>query len=83
MKTCKTFELDKPQAVKLTEGIEVDVVPIVGTGTLAQAIELVKGEHKSKWGDFQAEGVVIKPKVELFNRKGERIITKVKHRDFK
>ena len=34
------------------------------------------------WGDFIAEGIVARPKVTLFTRKGERLITKIKHRDF-
>jgi hypothetical protein len=38
---------------------------------------------KSQWGDFEAEGIVARPVVDLFNRKGERIITKVKCIDFK
>jgi len=31
---------------------------------------------------FQAEGIVARPKVELLSRTGERIITKIKHKDF-
>lgn len=41
------------------------------------------GPLKSKWGNFDAEGIVARPKVPLFNRKGERIITKIKAVDFK
>lgn len=37
---------------------------------------------KSTWGDFQAEGIVARPSVELKNRAGERIITKIKCKDF-
>jgi len=36
----------------------------------------------SKWGDFEAEGIVARPAVELKTRAGERIITKLKTRDF-
>jgi hypothetical protein len=38
---------------------------------------------KSRWGNFEAEGIVARPVIPLFNRKGERIITKIKGRDFK
>lgn len=66
-------------AVKL--GIKV--VPIVGMGTLQEAVNLVKGGLKSQWGDFEAEGLVCRPTVELRTRRGDRIITKIKARDFK
>lgn len=62
----------------------VDVVPIVGEGTLMDAIELIQTRTlKSNWGDFLAEGLVLKPKVELKTRGGERVITKIKHKDYK
>jgi len=42
-----------------------------------------KAMLKSTWGDFEAEGIVARPSVPLFNRKGERIITKIKAVDFR
>ena len=62
--------------------LDIDVVPIVGYYTLDGAVQLVKGGIKSAWGDFQAEGVVAVPLLELKDRAGKRIITKVKTRDF-
>lgn len=38
---------------------------------------------QSIWGDFEAEGIVARPAVPMFDRKGERIITKIKAVDFK
>ncbi len=61
----------------------IDTVPIIGTGTLHEMVEMAKAGFKSRWGDFTAEGVVARPAVELKSRNGERIITKVKHKDFK
>lgn len=61
----------------------VEVVPIVGEGQLADAIAMVSKGFKSKWGDFIAEGIVARPKVELRTRRGDRMITKIKHCDFK
>lgn len=58
-------------------------VKVVGEGTLDEGINLVKSGFNSEFGNFLAEGIVLKPKVQLFNRKGERIITKIKHKDFK
>lgn len=37
----------------------------------------------SKWGNFEAEGIVATPVVPLFDRKGDRIITKIKAVDFR
>lgn len=60
----------------------IQSVPIIGEGTLAEAIELTRAGQKSQWGDFHSEGIVARPKTELLSRRGERIITKIKHRDF-
>lgn len=60
----------------------LDVVPIIGRGTLADAVELAREGFNSTWGDFRAEGIVARPSVELKARNGRRIITKIKHRDF-
>lgn len=38
---------------------------------------------QSRWGNFEAEGIVARPVVPLFNRKGERIVAKIKARDFR
>lgn len=60
----------------------LNIVPLVGEFTLFEAIEMVKAGFKSSWGDFWAEGIVAKTPVELFTRKGERLLTKIKHKDF-
>lgn len=60
----------------------IKVVPIIGEGTLVDAIEMTRKGIKSQWGDFTAEGIVARPKTELKTRKGERLITKIKHVDF-
>ncbi len=62
--------------------IGVDVVPLVGRGTLHDAIMLTREGFDSQWGAFAAEGVICRPVVELVNRQGERIITKIKTKDF-
>jgi len=61
----------------------VDIVPVIGQGTLEEGIEMVKKGFNSKWGDFIAEGIVARPLTELRTRRGERLITKIKHCDFK
>ena len=63
----------------------IGVVPIMGIWKLEQAIEFVKKGFKSTIADnkdYIAEGLIMKPVTELFNRKGERVISKIKHKDF-
>ncbi|MGI8807028.1 MAG: RNA ligase family protein [Acidimicrobiales bacterium] len=62
--------------------LSVDIVPVIGQGTLHDGIEMVKQGLRSTWGDFEAEGLVARPVVELQTRRGQRIITKIKSRDF-
>jgi len=64
------------------EKLGIKVVPIIGRGTINDALELVRGGFKSTWGDFIAEGLVIRPKEELLDRGGNRIITKIKYQDY-
>ena len=61
----------------------VKAVPIVGLGTLAEAVEYVKEHPKSTIGTCEMEGIVCRPAVELRDRRGERVIVKIKWNDFK
>ena len=74
--------LERPNVADIAEKLGVDIVPIIGEGTLDDLEALVKSGFESKWGDFLAEGVVARPAVELKTRNGSRIITKLKHTDF-
>lgn len=58
------------------------VVPVLGKGSLLDAIAMTRAGFDSTWGSFKAEGLVMRPAVELVTRRGHRIITKVKHKDF-
>lgn len=60
----------------------IRVVPVVGVGTLKESSDFASKPFKSAFGDAVSEGIIAKPTVELFNRKGERIITKLKLKDF-
>jgi len=64
--------------------LELEHAPVMGVWDLGWAIQKVKeGSLKSRWGDFEPEGIVGRPGVMLFDRKGARIMTKIKARDFK
>jgi len=68
---------------EIADELRLDVVPIMLAGVhINQAITLVRHGFKSTWGDFMAEGLVIQPCEQLFTRNGERVITKLKYKDF-
>lgn len=75
--------LERVNIKDIAQKLGVKVVPIIGEGTLNDAVKRTRKGFKSEWGNFIAEGIVAKPKTELKSRKGERIITKIKFRDFK
>ncbi len=63
--------------------LALDVVPIVGTFPAEEAWRRVsEGELASQWPDARIEGLVGRPAVDLFDRKGHRILTKVKVKDW-
>ncbi len=75
--------LKREDVVNISQEFGIPVVPIVGRGTLAMACDMCKHGYDSNIGTCVAEGVVARPAVELKARNGERIITKVKVRDFR
>lgn len=73
----------KREAVEsIAQAFGIDVVPIVGKGTIAQAVELVRSNPLSTIGHAPMEGVVARPAIEINDRLGRRVITKIKCRDF-
>lgn len=75
------FWLSRENVADIASKLGLDVVPEIGQGTLFDAIELVENGLQSQFGDFYEEGLVCRPLVDLFDRKGQRIICKVKHVD--
>jgi ATP-dependent RNA circularization protein (DNA/RNA ligase family) len=67
---------------QIARDLNLPVAPIVGSGTLGKMVDMCRRGFKSEWGDFRAEGIVARPAVELFGRNGDRIITKLKCKDF-
>lgn len=74
--------LQRPGLEDIAKSLDIEIVPIIGTGTLHNAVEMAKKGIVSMWGDFQAEGIVARPETELRTRSGHRIIAKIKCRDF-
>jgi len=78
-----TWWLGRHNVKAIADKLGIDAVPIIQEGTLIEAINLIKSkEFMSRWGNFLAEGLVLRPKLEVKNRRGDRIITKLKHEDF-
>jgi len=74
--------LQRDSVIDIGAKFGIDVVPIIGTGTLGDMVKIVKKGFSSTWGPFISEGIVARPKTEIKTRSGHRIITKLKHKDF-
>lgn len=76
--------LERENVVEIAETLGIEVVPGPMRWTLADMMEYVsETEIKSAMGEnAQIEGVVGVPAVPLYDRRGNRIITKVKVKDF-
>lgn len=77
-----TWWLKRANVEDVAAKLAVPIVPLLGTGTLHDLVERCRAGFGSAWGAFRAEGIVAQPTEQLFNRKGERIITKLKCADF-
>jgi hypothetical protein len=66
----------------IAESFEVDITPTVVCGTLEYLISYVEKKPQSTFGDFPMEGIVARPGCVLLTNRGERVITKIKYKDF-
>jgi len=76
------YWLKRKDVEDVAQTLGLDIVPIIGKGTLWNACEMAQQGFKSAWGDFQAEGIVARPSEQVLNAVGERIIAKIKCKDF-
>lgn len=67
----------------IAEKLGLKRVPVIGQSALKDAIEETMKGITSTFGNFLAEGLILRPLVDLYDRMGNRIITKIKYRDFK
>lgn len=73
----------KREAVEsIANQLGIEVVPIILEGTIDDAVQFVKTEPQSTIGKAKMEGVVGRPYIELKDRMGKRVITKIKVFDF-
>lgn len=72
-----------PHSVEdVANSMGIDVVPHVMVGNVKAAIAKVLAGLKSHWGDFPAEGLVGRPHMGLMGRDGDRLMMKIKAKDF-
>jgi hypothetical protein len=77
--------LERHNVIDVAEKLGIEVVPEVGRGTLLEAVEFTRAGYKSPTATdatLDAEGLVLRPACELTDRRGHRVITKIKARDF-
>jgi len=74
--------LNRSMVEDVAEKLHLSIVPIIGQGTLIEMVALAQNGIWSSWGDFEAEGIVARPKIELRTRDNKRIICKIKTKDF-
>jgi RNA ligase-like protein len=61
-----------------------EIVPVLGRGTLDDMVAYARtGFQSTRWSGVTAEGIVARPTVDLFDRAGQRIVAKIKYRDFR
>lgn len=77
--------LDRANVESIAQAMDIKVVPIVGRGSLYEAVEYVKKNPASivAEGRCKMEGVVVRPKMEMRDMRGNRLIVKVKWEDMK
>lgn len=74
--------LERNNVKDIADKLQISIVPIIGIGDLYEAVEWCKAGFNSIWGEFKAEGLICRPEVEMLDRRGHRIITKIKCKDF-
>lgn len=75
--------LDRAAVDEIAQRLGIEAVPIVGRGTLLDAVHMAREGMTSRIGTAQSEGIVARPSVEMLARGGDRIIAKIKTRDFR
>lgn len=73
---------ERENVERIAKAFGIEAVPICGRGTLNEAINFVMRHPMSNLAALPMEGVVCRPTQELRDRCGNRVIVKVKWRDF-
>lgn len=74
--------LDPVPVTDIVRALGLKEAPLVISGTIEEAVDFVKTHPKSFLADVGMEGLVGRPACVLYDGKGNRIITKVKCKDY-
>ena len=74
--------LERDAVEDIARGLAIDVVPEMGIMSIPEIVELVRTPFQSSLGNATAEGIVARPIATLFDRRMERVIIKLKTKDF-
>ena len=74
--------LDHEDVVQIATALGLKMVPVVLTGTIDDAVKLVKNNPVSLLGTCVMEGVVGRLPINMYDSRGNRMIVKIKCRDF-
>lgn len=74
--------LERENVADIAGRLGIRAVPEIGSGTLRDAVEHARCGLNSQLKEGIAEGLVMRPAMELSNRRGHRIIAKIKTKDF-
>ena len=74
--------LDHDNVVQIATALGLDMAPVVLTGTIDDAVKLVKSNPVSLRGTCVMEGVVGRLRYNMYDNRGNRMIVKIKCRDF-
>lgn len=78
--------LQRYSCEEIAKSLNIKIVPFVGLMTIPEAIEYVKKgfiSNISENRNYLAEGLVLKTPLGLMDRRGNRLITKIKYKDFR
>lgn len=76
------FWLKREDVESIAAAFNIKIVPVIFEGTLKEGVDFVKSHPKSLLGSCEMEGVVGRTKECLYDRNGNRMIVKIKVRDF-
>lgn len=77
--------LKRDAVEQIASELNIKVVPVIGYMTIPEAEEYVRKGFTSKIAEdstYEAEGLVLKTDLGLLDRSGQRLIAKIKTRDF-
>ena len=74
--------LDREAVDDVAAKLGIETVPYLGRMTLQEIVERVRSPFTSRIGVAQAEGIVARPIETLFDKRHERVIIKLKTKDF-